>query len=317
MEEWLSAKEPHVVYGLAEGSYILHEELAPYEEGYVSAADVVFEVSEGGGVGKVEMEDEYSKIDISKTDLTTGEEIPGATLQIIDKDGKVLEEWLTDGEPHRVEKLPVGEELTLREISAPDGYLVAEEVKFMLEDTMEIQKAEMKDDYLYGKMMIQKTDGENGNALAGAEFEIRNKTTGMAMETLVTNDEGKAESSDLLIGTYGTEGLRELFEYECVEIKAPEGYVLDDTVYPVKFELENQTGDHVVVTLELENQPMEDTPEVPTTGDFPWFPKALAAVSMGAVIFFAVITARKRRAKQREGLDTEISGNPVNEEGRE
>lgn len=305
VEEWTSTEEPHVVYGLPEGTYILHEELAPYEDGYVSAADVTFEVLEDGSVAEVEMEDEYSRIDISKTDLTTGEEIPGATLQILDPDGKVLEEWVTDGKPHRVEKLPVGEELTLREISAPDGYIVAEEVKFTLEDTMEVQKAEMKDDYLYGKIMLRKTDGENGKALAGAEFEIRNKTTGMTMETLVTDAGGKAESSDLLIGTYGTEGLRELFEYECVETKAPEGYVLDDTVHPVRFELENQTDNHIVVTLEVKNQPAEEAPAVPKTGDLPWLPMALAAVSIGAVLFFVVVTAKKRRDRQMAGRDVE------------
>ncbi len=145
VEEWISTKEPHIVYGLPEGTYTLHEELAPYTEGYVSAADVEFEVLEDGSVTEVEMKDEYSKVEISKTDLTTGEELKGAKLQILNKDGEVLEEWITDGKPHLVEKLPVGEELTLREITAPDGYEIAEDVKFTLEDTMEIQKVEMKD----------------------------------------------------------------------------------------------------------------------------------------------------------------------------
>lgn len=145
VEEWVSTKEPHLVYGLPEGSYTLHEELAPYEKGYVSASDVTFEVKEDGSVTKVGMKDEYSKVDVSKTDLTTGEELSGATLQVIDKDGKILEEWVTDGKPHRIEKLPVGEELILREMSAPDGYEIAEEVKFTLQDTMEVQKVEMRD----------------------------------------------------------------------------------------------------------------------------------------------------------------------------
>lgn len=97
MEEWISTKEEHVIYGLPEGSYTLHEELAPYEDGYVSASDVTFEVKEDGSVTKVEMKDEYSKVEISKTDLTTGKELEGAKLQIIRKDGTVLEEWITDG----------------------------------------------------------------------------------------------------------------------------------------------------------------------------------------------------------------------------
>ena len=145
VEEWISTKEEHVIYGLPEGSYTLHEELAPYEDGYVSASDVTFEVKEDGSVTKVEMKDEYSKVEISKTDLTTGKELEGAKLQIIRKDGTVLEEWITDGKPHSVAKLSVNEELTLREITAPDGYEIAEDVTFTLKDTMEVQKVEMKD----------------------------------------------------------------------------------------------------------------------------------------------------------------------------
>ncbi len=145
LEEWVSSKEEHVIYGLPEGSYTLHEELAPYEDGYVSASDVTFEVKEDGSVTKVEMKDEYSKVEISKTDLTTGKELEGAKLQIIRKDGTVLEEWITDVKPHSVAKLPVNEELTLREITAPDGYEIAEDVTFTLKDTMEVQKVEMKD----------------------------------------------------------------------------------------------------------------------------------------------------------------------------
>ena len=145
MEEWVSSKEEHVIYGLPEGSYTLHEELAPYEDGYVSASDVTFEVKEDGSVTKVEMKDEYSKVEISKTDLTTGKELEGAKLQIIRKDGTVLEEWITDGKPHSIAKLPVNEELTLREITAPDGYEIVEDVTFTLKDTMEVQKVEMKD----------------------------------------------------------------------------------------------------------------------------------------------------------------------------
>ena len=102
-------------------------------------------LKEDGSVTKVEMKDEYSKVEISKTDITTGKELEGAKLQIIRKDGTVLEEWITDGKPHSVVKLPVNEELTLREITAPDGYEIAEDVTFTLEDTMEVQKVEMKD----------------------------------------------------------------------------------------------------------------------------------------------------------------------------
>ena len=135
----------HIEYALPEGDYILREETAPYADGYVTAEEVKFSVKEDGSIEKVKMEDDISKVDISKTDLTTGEELEGATLQILDKDGNVLEEWVTNGEPHRIERLPVGEELILKETAAPVGYEIAEEFTFVVEDTMEVQKVEMKD----------------------------------------------------------------------------------------------------------------------------------------------------------------------------
>lgn len=145
VEEWISTKEPYVAYALPEGAYTLHEESAPHEKGYVSAADIPFEVREDGSVTKVEMKDGHSKTEISKTDAATGKELEGAKLQILNKDGKALEEWVTDGRPHAVEKLPVGEELTLRETTAPKGYEIAKDVKFTLKDTMEVQKVKMQD----------------------------------------------------------------------------------------------------------------------------------------------------------------------------
>ena len=75
----------HVIYGLPEGTYTLHEELAPYEDGYVSASDVTFEVKEDGSVAKVEMKDEYSKVEISKTDITTGKELEGQNFRSSEK----------------------------------------------------------------------------------------------------------------------------------------------------------------------------------------------------------------------------------------
>lgn len=143
VEEWTSTKEAHVIYGLAEGEYILHEKMAPYKEGYVSASDITFQVS-AESTAKVEMKDGYSKMDISVQDQTTGKELSGVKSQIVGQDGKVLKEWVTDGKPYRVEKLPVNEELTLRETAVPEGYVIPKEAKFTLTDTQEVQSIEMK-----------------------------------------------------------------------------------------------------------------------------------------------------------------------------
>lgn len=143
VEEWTSTKEAHVIYGLAEGEYILHEKMAPYKDGYVSASDITFQVS-AESTAEVEMKDGYSKMDISVQDQTTGKELSGAAFQIVGQDGKVLKEWVTDGKPYRVEKLPVNEELTLRETAAPEGYTIPKEIKFTVTDTQEVQSIEMK-----------------------------------------------------------------------------------------------------------------------------------------------------------------------------
>ncbi len=144
VEEWTSEKEPHVISGLPEGEYIFHEKQAPYEKGYVSASDIDFKISEEEPAAEVEMKDEYSKIDISSKDQTTGKELSGVTLQITRKDGNVLHEWVTDGKPYRAERLPVNEELTIREMAVPNGYTLAKEMKFVLTDTEEVQSIEIK-----------------------------------------------------------------------------------------------------------------------------------------------------------------------------
>ena len=90
------------------------------------------------------MKDDVTKVQISKTDIS-GKELPGAKLTILDKDGKVVESWTSEEKAHYIEMLPIGD-YTLREETAPDGYLVAEDVKFTVKDTGEIQKVVMKDE---------------------------------------------------------------------------------------------------------------------------------------------------------------------------
>lgn len=148
VDSWTSTSEAHKV-DLPHGKYTLVE--TKPADGFTTAESIQFEVLErntkednGVEVQHVEMEDDVTKVQISKQDVTTKKELPGAKLQIKDKDGKVIEEWTSTDEVHYIEKLPIGE-YTLVETTAPNGYDVAENVDFKVLDTNEIQHVIMYD----------------------------------------------------------------------------------------------------------------------------------------------------------------------------
>ncbi len=143
IEEWVSEEKPHIIRKLTVGKEYTLIETKP-ADGYATAERVTFKVEDSAEVQKVVMKDEVTKVEISKTDITTGKELPGAKLTILDKDGKVVATWISTDKPCYIQKLPVGD-YTLCEESAPDGYLKAENVKFSVKDTGEVQKVEMKD----------------------------------------------------------------------------------------------------------------------------------------------------------------------------
>ena len=141
--EWVSGKEPHIIKELVVGKTYTMTETLP-ADGYVTAESIVFTVEDTADVQKIEMKDDVTKVQISKTDIS-GKELPGAKLTILDKEGNVIESWTSADEPHYIEMLPIGE-YVLHEESAPDGYLLAEDVAFEVKDTGEIQKVVMKDE---------------------------------------------------------------------------------------------------------------------------------------------------------------------------
>lgn len=116
VDKWVSTKEPHKVSNLIEGeSYVLHEEIVI--DGYVKATDIEFTVTEDKETQKIEMIDKI--VEIVKTDLTTGEELEGAELQVVDEDGNIIDEWVSTKEPHRVVNLEENKNYKLIEKTAP------------------------------------------------------------------------------------------------------------------------------------------------------------------------------------------------------
>ncbi|MBR5164817.1 MAG: TonB-dependent receptor [Ruminococcus sp.] len=159
VDEWTSDGENHIITNIPAGGYTLKEVAAP--DGYIIATDISFTIDEYGnvtvegveataetedGIPCVTMIDNGPIVKISKQDMTNGTELAGAKLQVIDKDGNIVEEWVSGAEPHFIEaKLIAGETYTLRELTAPDGYNTAEDIEFTVIAGGSVTEVVMKD----------------------------------------------------------------------------------------------------------------------------------------------------------------------------
>lgn len=303
IEEWVSGKEPHIVYALAPGDYVLHEEQAPTEQGYVRAEDVAFVVEETGEVQKVEMKDDHTKVSVSKTDITDGKEIQGAKLQVIDKDGKVFDEWTT-GEEHLIEYIPVGT-YTLREKAAVDGYVIANDVEFEVKETGDIQKVKMEDERAMGRLVIQKTDAQSKEALSGVEFTLTEKESGKEVAKLTTDKDGRAESELLPIGTYENGVFKEKMMYILKESKVLEGYEKSEEEWEIVFEYQGDKTPVIEVLKEIQNKKLPETTATPKgngpkTGDTTnWLLPVLGVAIGGCGSIYVLYQMRRRRKKAK------------------
>ena len=293
VDEWVSKEEAHIIKGLIVGKKYKMTETKP-ADGYVTAESIEFTVENTKEVQKHQMLDDVTKVEISKKDITDSSEVPGAKLIILDKDGKKVESWTSTDKPHMVEKLPVGE-YTLREEQAPDGYLIAEDVKFTVKDTGKVQKVKMKDAHPYGKLVIKKTDSTSKSALSGAEFELREKESGKVVEKLVTDKTGTAKSGKIPIATYKNGKVEKTVKYILVETKAPNGYELSSKEEEIRFEYKDGKTKVIEIVKEIKNtkSPSGSTPtgNSPKTGDSTniWLPILLAVLSacgIGGVIWY-------------------------------
>ena len=183
--EWVTDGTPHYMERIPMGTYTLTEMMAPTEQGYVRAESITFEVGPTGDIQRVEMKDDFTKVEISKADMTDGRELPGAKLKITDASGSTIAEWETNGQPHRIERLKPGE-YTLTETAAPAGYLLSEEVHFTVEETGEIQKVTMYDAPAHS-LILTKRDIATNAKLADARLTIRD-AYGTTIDRWTTTD---------------------------------------------------------------------------------------------------------------------------------
>ena len=207
-----------------DGKYYVKEIFAP--DGFVTTDEVQKFTFEYAGEDQAEVsydftfENQPTTVELTKTDLTTGKELPGAHLKVTDSDGNTVDEWTSTEESHVIKELVVGKEYTMTETKPADGYVTAESITFTVENTAEVQKHEMKDDVT--KVQISKTDITGETEIPGAKLTILDKDDQVVESWISTEEAHYIEK--LPIG-----------KYTLREEQAPKGYLLTaDVTFEVK-----------------------------------------------------------------------------------
>ena len=152
----------HRIEGLVAGeTYILRETKTP--DGYATFEEQEFIADENKDT-LLKMTDEDTKVEVTKQDITTKKELPGAHLKVTDEEGNTVDEWVSKEESHIIKNLVAGKSYTLTETIAPAKYKIAESVNFKVEDTGAVQKVIMYDELLPEAAKVVKT-GDNTRAI--------------------------------------------------------------------------------------------------------------------------------------------------------
>ncbi|MFC9524477.1 collagen binding domain-containing protein [Bacillus cereus] len=223
------------------GEYFVKEISAP--EGYIKVDTPVKVTIDSTNVIELVMKNtkkvETGQFKLLKKDSESGQLLPGAKFDVVDKDGKVVETIITDDKGEALsEQLPVGT-YTLKEVEAPKGYelsssSVSVDVEANKVVTVDVLNKKIPEK-VTGQFEIVKVDAEDKTkVLSDAEFEVYKD--GKKVDTLRTDKTGKVISQKLEPGTYTLK-----------ETKAPQGYKL------LKEEIEVVVEANKVVEVQVEN----------------------------------------------------------------
>lgn len=212
-DRWISGIVPHEIKGklIAGNIYVLSEETSP--DGYACSENIVFTVSLDGKIDKVTMEDRPTHVIIHKSDLTTGTELPGARMTIKNKDGKVVERWISKAKPHEITAvLLAGETYLLCEEGAPDGFAYAADQNFTVSVDGTIDWIVMQDRPTV--VEVEKQDGKTGELIGGAVLQILDADGNVIEEWVSKEGEPHRIEGILKAGA----------SYVLKELHAPDGY---------------------------------------------------------------------------------------------
>ena len=211
------------------GTYYIQE--AKQVDGYTLNNTIYkVEIKEDGDILIIACKNKPTEMVFSKVDETGTNELPGATIQIIEKEtGNIIDEWVSTEENHKINYLTEGKEYTMKEITAPYGYEIAEEIDFVAGDG---KKIIMKDMPILKSVRVEKLDKTTKEHIKSNKFIFGiyedKDCTKLIKEAGANEYEGTALFEGLRYGTYYIK-----------EIKAPLGYKLSEQV--VKIEI-NEKG---------------------------------------------------------------------------
>lgn len=239
VDSWTSTKDPHFVNGLEEGkTYTLIETAAP--DGYIKAESITFTLTHKENMN-VTMKDAQMKV--SKVDEETGEDVLGAEFSVFDKQGNLVDQWITDGSLHAVNHLEVGKEYNLKETKTPKGFLTIPDQTFIA--SSEDVSLEIKEQPRLINIQVNKLDAKTKQLIKDKNFEFTLYTDPECTKNLtsISSHDGIASFKSLRFGTYYIK-----------ETKAPLGYYLSQEVKKVVLD-ENVEGD--TYTFDYMNTPIE------------------------------------------------------------
>ena len=275
---WTSTTSSHVIKNLPNGTYTLQETKAP--DGYILNDRVVeFTITDTNRNISIRFRNrEIEKnATIIKIDSVTKQPVAGATFVVKDSSGKVIEEFVTTTEPHKLSNLKDGK-YTVEEIKAPAGYKKTDEIfEFVIDKENRDVTLTIENTAIDKLVNILKVDAATGNPLAGATLVVKD-SNGNVIEEFVTTTE-----------PHTITGLKD-GEYTVEELKAPEGYKKSDEIY--SFIISDETPTALVI---FENN---EIVEVPFTGSN----KSLISTLFGSVLLisgvgFVYYNGKKQKVK--------------------
>ena len=310
--EWTSTKKAQEVTGLKTGeTYTLHEEVAP--DGYTIAADTTFTIDENGKVtstgtitegGVMLIEDAMTVVKVSKVDVADGKELEGATIQILDEKGNVVEEWTSTKEAHEVTGLKTGVKYTLRETVAPDGYKVTTDTTFTIDENGKVtstgtitEEGVMLVEDEMTVIKVSKVDVADGKELEGAKIQIIDENGNVVAEWTSTKE------------AHVVTGLKTGVKYTLHEVVAPNGYeIAADTTFTID-QYGNVTSSGTITkdgVLLVEDAKKEEhhkktkKKDSTNTGDEAPLGVLFGGLGIGAIGLAVLLEERKRRSKKNE-----------------